>query len=184
MMFLSHTLGGAAAGAWLAVAVRPTPTLALVGTAVGALGSMAPDCDHPGARPARALGPVGWVLTRVLRLISKVLTGTRHRGITHSLLFAVLVGCGVALLAYRWVPAGPAAYLGAAAVLGVVAALLGDLVTRAGLRHLLWPARVQVSVPRVLRIKTGGRVEKWVVLPVTAGVAAVGLGLVLGGPGA
>jgi membrane-bound metal-dependent hydrolase YbcI (DUF457 family) len=170
MNFLTHTVSGAAAGAWLAVA----------GTAVGALGSMGPDLDHVSSRPVRALGPVGWILTRLLRLVSKVLTGRKHRGISHSLLFAVLVGCLAALGAHRWLPSESAAYLGIAAFVGVVAALLGDLVTKASLQHLFWPFPITVHVPRWLRIRGGGAAET-VVLCCVSTLGLWGSYLVLAG---
>lgn len=181
---MTHTVSGAAAGAWLAVAVQPTPSLAVAGTAVGALGSMGPDLDHVSSRPVRALGPVGWILTRLLRLVSKVLTRRKHRGISHSLLFAILVGCLTALGAHHWLLAGPSAYLGVAAFSGVVAALLGDLITKASLEHLFWPLSIKIRVPRGLRIRGGGMAEA-VVLCFVSVLGLWGSYLVLtGGAGA
>ena len=182
MMYPTHAASGAAAGAWLAVVAQPSPAYALVGVGVGALAAAAPDLDHPSGRPAKKLGLLGWVVCRILRFVSHVLTGTRHRGISHSLLFALLLGLGTFLLAEIWLPLGLSVYLGLAVATGVVSALLGDLVTRDSLKHLFWPFTVKASFPRRLRIKTGGPAEKFVVFPVM--VIEIGFGLaqvILGG---
>jgi inner membrane protein len=202
----THSTCGAAAGAWLAVVAQPSPAYALVGVGVGALAARAPDWDHLDAAPVRAwtlyrwrckgLRIFGWslipkftfrigvgpVISWLLRLVSKLTTGVKHRGASHSLLFALLLGLGTFGLAGIWLPLGLSAYLGLAVATGVVSALLGDLVTRAGLDHLLWPLAVKASIPPRLRIKTGGPAEKFVVFPVM--VIEIGFGLaqvILGG---
>lgn len=206
MNFTTHTASGAAAGVWLAVALQPSPGLALVGVGVAALGSMGPDLDHLDSTPTKAgelfririrkkkllgwtwfkgwtwrVGP-GSLLSWLLRLVSKTLTGRKHRGICHSLLFAVVVGCLAALGANYWLPAGPASYLGLAAFTGVVAALLGDVITKDSLKHLFWPLLIKMSIPVELRVRGGGTAEKVVLFL----VSALGLwGLVIfGGTGA
>lgn len=179
-MHMSHLMSGAAAGAWVAVAVRPTAGIALIGVAVGAVSALSPDLDHPNARGVRALGPVGWILCRLIRGLSHLTTGRRHRGLSHSLVFALLVGCLAAAVSAVWLVPSQAVYLGVSASLGVVAALIGDLVTKAGLSHLLWPSHRQVSIPTWLRIKTGGRFELWLVLPVVSLATIVGVSLILG----
>lgn len=175
MMHTSHLLSGAAAGVWLGVAVSPGPGLTLVGAAVGAVSALAPDIDHPKARGVRALGPIGWVLCRLVRLLSLMTTGRKHRGLSHSLAFAVLVGGLIAWVSSLVGPPETALYLGVSGLTGVVAALLGDLITRAGLSHLLWPSRRQVSVPHWLRLKTNGRVERCLILPAVAVATVAGL---------
>lgn len=70
-----------------------------------------------------------------------------HRGPTHSLLFAALVGAGFGAVgwalgqgAYQPLgdPATAAAFLGAMGALGVCSHLLGDVLTPAGV-NVLWP---------------------------------------------
>jgi inner membrane protein len=182
----THTTCGAAAGAWLGVASQaivggPAPWLTLAGTGLAALAAFTPDLDHPSAKPVKALGPVGWVLCRALRAISMATTRVAHRGLTHSLLFALVLGGAGFLISLRWLPTAASAYVGLAIFTGVVAALLGDLVTNSGLKHLMWPLRTIVSIPRGLRIGTGGIVELYVVFPVMLVATWVGIGLLLVG---
>lgn len=182
MLNRTHSLCGVAAGTWLGVAACPEPWLALAGVGAAGLAAFTPDLDHPSARPVKALGPVGWLLCRGLRVASKAATRTEHRGLTHSLLFALLLGGAALLGCLHWLPLAASAYLGGAVAVGVVAALLGDLVTTAGLKHLMWPLRTVVSVPRSLRIATGGIVEQYVVFPFVLVATWVGLAqLLLGG---
>lgn len=176
-MGTTHMAGGAAAG--LAVgALLPDPAVGLLCGAVGAVTSMSPDLDHPSGRGVKALGPVGWLLCRLLRAVSFQLTGTRHRGLTHSLLFAVLVAAIAGIAAREWLP-GAALSVTAAAFAGVLSALLGDAVTRAGLDYVLWPLSWRLEIPEWLRIRTGGAAEKWLVLPALGLLCLLGLGLVM-----
>lgn len=203
----THTTCGAAAGAWLGVAVAPSPAMALVGTAVAALAAFMPDLDHLDASPVRAWELFRWrcrglrifrwtpipkftfrvgigpLVSWILRAISKATTGRAHRGWTHSLLFALILGVGAGLLlCLNWLPILESIYLGGAVTVGVVAALLGDLVTNSGLKHFLWPFKTVVSVPHCLRIGTGGIVELYVVFPAMLVATWAGLALlILGG---
>lgn len=179
----THSTCGAAAGAWLGVAIRPEPVFALLGVGLATLAAFTPDLDHPSARPVKALGPAGWVVCRLLRFVSELTTHTTHRGYTHSLLFAATLGVAALLVSLRWLAWAPSLYLGGAVAIGVVAALLGDLVTTAGLKYLLWPSRTVVSVPRGLRIATGGIVELYIVFPLALVATWVGLAQLLIGGG-
>lgn len=162
------------------MAVSPTPGVGVAGVAVSALTSLVPDLDHPSSRAVRRLGPAGWVLCRIIRFVSHLAVGRRHRGLSHSVLFALLIGCLTGVVASRWLPVSHSVYLGSAGTAGMVSALAGDLVTLAGLDHLLWPSQRRVSVPRHLRIRTGGPTERWVVLPGLTLAAAVGLAVLTG----
>jgi inner membrane protein len=78
--------------------------------------------------------------------------GVPHRGPTHSLAFAALVGAvlgGAALLGGRALgvsdPAGVAGLAAAVGVFGVCAHLVGDVLTPAGVR-LFWPVGPEFSV--------------------------------------
>jgi membrane-bound metal-dependent hydrolase YbcI (DUF457 family) len=114
MMGHTHALTGAAA--WLAVApglaALPylvestravetgimanalTPAEFMAGALVCAGAAMLPDLDHPSATIAQTFGPVTWVLSKMVAWVSG-----GHRGATHSLVFAVLMGLGAHWLA-------------------------------------------------------------------------------------
>lgn len=84
-----HAAFGAAAGLAAAAATGTRgPALAL-SAALGAGAALAPDIDEPGATAAHALGPVGWVGSRVVARISG-----GHRGATHTLPIVALVAMG------------------------------------------------------------------------------------------
>lgn len=177
---MTHLLSGAAAGAWLAVAFTPAPGVALAGVALGAAAAMTPDLDHPSARAVRRLGFVGLGLCWIIRTVSRITTGTEHRGLSHSFAFALALGLGAWALAGLALDGSQSLYLGVSVVVGVVAALLGDLVTISGLHHLMWPLGTQVSVPQWMRIRTNGPFEHWVVFPLVALATVAGV-LQIGG---
>lgn len=180
MLHASHLMSGTAAASWLAVSAEVPVPVAFAGIAVAGLTALSPDLDHPGARGVRFLGPVGLGLCHVIRWLSRLTTGVSHRGLTHSLAWAVGVGCLTGSLTGLILVPSHALYLGVSACLGVVSALLGDLVTIAGLSHLLWPFGGRVSVPRALRIRTGGLVEALLVLPAVSAATALGVAAILG----
>ena len=175
MLGVTHGASGAAAG--LAVGLlAPSPWVGLGCGVVGYVSAYAPDLDHPSSTATRTLWVAGWVLCAVLRAVSQALTGARHRGISHSLVFAAGVGLVFGVVAGVWLPAGVAVLGGLSGFAGVVAALVGDAVTRAGLDHVMWPFEWRLNVPKVLRVRTGSWVELALILPVTvvaAGVLAV-----------
>lgn len=120
MMGSTHAATGATAG-FVATAAYLTftgqdPTFAhlTAGTLVGAGAALLPDLDHPNATATHSLGPVTRLLSLILRWISKAVykaTGTKydteegeHRALTHTLVFAVVVGVLVAWAATRWEP--------------------------------------------------------------------------------
>lgn len=197
----THLVSGVAAGAWLAVNLEPGLLIGIAGVAVSALTVNAPDLDHLDGGPSRSmewkrlrfagvrLGPwelmrrrtvrlgLGPLVSRILRGVSKLATGVKHRGLTHGLAFALLIQCLTAGLTGRVLSASHAQYLGLAAGVGVCAALAGDLPTKAGLKHLLWPLSVQVSVPRCLRLTVGGKVERFLVFPLVVLAAVSGLAM-------
>ncbi|MFI6386288.1 metal-dependent hydrolase [Nonomuraea sp. NPDC050540] len=71
-----------------------TPSELIAGALVCAGAAMLPDLDHPSATIAQTFGPVTWALSKVVAWISG-----GHRGMTHSLAFAVAVGFGAHWLA-------------------------------------------------------------------------------------
>jgi len=184
MLGRSHALSGAAA--WLAVCAastavghRPGPLAIVVGAGVTAAGALLPDIDHPRSLVAGSLGPVSRLLAEgVDRAAEAIYTATAspvdlparggHRKVTHTALFAVLVGllvaAGVGWLAPPW------AWLGLPAGLGCLVHCLGDAATHAGV-PLAWPIPIagqrwyRIGTPRALRFATGGTVEGWLVVP-------------------
>ena len=164
------------------------------------------------ARAIRPLSALVYDLTRGRRDTGR---GT-HRGLTHTVAGAVLLGLALNLASAQWgtpvlvgtlfvclalaikgldaivpgppslviaagltfaveqyVPggtAGTAGWLGTAVTLGMLVHALGDAVTTSG-APLLWPLRIRqrswypVGSPRVLRWRTGGPVESWLVAP-------------------
>ncbi len=116
MLARSHALSAAAG--WLttaavsSVAGAPWPVRTIaVGAVVSAGAALLPDVDCPGAHAARALGPPGQAIARGMAALSRTVyrrTATArdvsdryrdgHRGITHTLIFALVVGLVVAVL--------------------------------------------------------------------------------------
>ncbi|MGW0831414.1 metal-dependent hydrolase [Streptomyces prunicolor] len=121
MMGPAHSLSGAAAwlgvGAATAAAGHPMPwPVILVGALICAGAALAPDLDHKAATISRAFGPVSRTVCEVVDKLSyAVYKGTRkqgdprrsggHRTLSHTWLWAVLIGAGsagVAILGGRW----------------------------------------------------------------------------------
>lgn len=76
----------------MATALNPTELVA--GAIICAGAAMLPDLDHPSATIAQTFGPVTWALSKVVAWLSG-----GHRGMTHSLVFAVGMGFGAHWLA-------------------------------------------------------------------------------------
>lgn len=113
MMGTQHALSGAAAWSVL-VAVHPPATPVLVaGYAVCAGAALWPDVDHPSSSATQSLGPLTWLMCRVIQAVS----GGHRRG-THSLAGCAAVGIVCALA----VQARPAVW--ASAVLTVLLAVM------------------------------------------------------------
>src|SRR5919108_5840482 len=121
MMGPAHSLSGAAA--WLGVGAAaaaaghgmPWPVL-LAGALICAGAALAPDLDHKAATISRAFGPLSrWLCEIVDKLSYAVYKATKkqgdprrsggHRTLTHTWLWAVLIGGGTSVLAItggRW----------------------------------------------------------------------------------
>ncbi|PNE37821.1 MULTISPECIES: metal-dependent hydrolase [Streptomyces] len=125
MMGPAHSLSGAAA--WLGVGAAaygagyPMPWPVLVsGTLICAGAALAPDLDHKAATISRAFGPLSrWLCDVVDTLSHAAYKATKmrgdshrsggHRTLTHTWLWAVLIGAGMSLLAMeggRWAVLG------------------------------------------------------------------------------
>ncbi|MEV0279691.1 metal-dependent hydrolase [Streptomyces sp. NPDC050610] len=125
MMGPAHSLSGAAA--WLGVGAAmagaghamPWPVL-VVGALISAGAALAPDLDHKAATISRAFGPISRTLCEIVdKLSHAVYKATRmrgdarrsggHRTLTHTWLWAVLIGAGASALAMtggRWAVLG------------------------------------------------------------------------------
>lgn len=162
MMGRSHLLSGAVTGLAVAAATDPPPALVPLLVAVAAYSALTPDLDHPAAPAARCLGPLSWMLCWTVRWLSAHTTGRAHRGLSHSLVFAAAWAglVGVTTAATLSVPA--ALWLTAAAFLGCVTHIVGDMLTLSGCQYVLWPSRVQVGIPYRLRFRTGSPREQLV----------------------
>ncbi|PSM41069.1 hypothetical protein C6Y14_24115 [Streptomyces dioscori] len=121
MMGPAHSLSGAAA--WLGVGAAaaaaghtmPWPVL-VAGALICAGAALAPDLDHKAATISRAFGPVSRGLCEIVDKLSyAVYKATKkpgdpsrsggHRTLTHTWLWAVLIGAGASVLAItggRW----------------------------------------------------------------------------------
>lgn len=164
VMGRSHSVSGLAAGLGVGLFSGSAAVTALCG-ALGYVTSWLPDFDHPNAKSVKALGPVGWLLCRIIRAASAAVGLPKHRGLSHTALFAVAVGVAMGLASGHWTVALDPWLIGGAASAGVAAALAGDLITKASLPHLFWPLSRISGPPKWLRITTGKRVEKFVVYP-------------------
>ncbi len=121
MMGPAHSLSGAAAwlgvGAAAAAAGHPMPwPVLVVGALICAGAALAPDLDHKAATISRAFGPLSRGLCEIVDKLSyavykatKKQGDTRrsggHRTLTHTWLWAVLIGAGSSALAItggRW----------------------------------------------------------------------------------
>lgn len=162
----THAVHGAIAGG---AAGSLTGDLRFVvgGAALGAVSALGPDVDHHASPAGRALPPVRWALNG----LSWMLGLPGHRGITHTVLFAIVVGAST-LFFLPWA-------LSLSITAGWLAALAGDWCTKTSLPHLWWPLTSADRKHRVkykfLRIHTGKRMERWVVYPLSVVVLFVAL---------
>ncbi|HEY8474561.1 MAG TPA: metal-dependent hydrolase [Natronosporangium sp.] len=236
MMATGHAISGAVGWLGLCLAAglvdrHPTPVQITAGAAIAAGFAIFPDIDHPKSRVARTLGWFTRALARVFTFICDLIRdatcghcatpGTYgHRTLSHTAVFAVLVGAGVCLAGSRGnlvaaaivvgigaglavagltgsrvgtivigVAAGIAVHqlgggvdwwwLGVPVGWGILAHALGDGLTEQAV-PLWWPVKIRgctwrrVGVPRWLRFRTGGWVER------VLSVVLVGLGAVAG----
>jgi len=131
--------------------VQPEQRLTLLGA--GLFGALLPDLDHSQSLLGRRLRivstPLGWFTT--------------HRGVTHTIVAALLV----LLIGWYFLPHMIAIGL----ALGYASHLAGDMLTYTGLK-VLWPLyRGKVYLmPRGLRLSTGGRVEALLALVIALAV--------------
>lgn len=148
------------------VATQPIPHMslatALVSLSANFIGGLAPDIDQPTADLWRRL-PAGGVFGKIL---SPLLGG--HRFISHSLLGVFLFGFGLKLLLGKisTVVLVDMNIVWWAFMIGFISHLIMDTFTREGVPWL-FPIPINFGIPpfKVLRIKTGGLIEKSLIFP-------------------
>jgi len=138
----------------------------LVALLANQIGGIAPDIDQPTAPFWRNL-PIGRIFGR---FATRLLGG--HRFITHSLLGLFIIGFLLNWLLIFLQPIMPHVqieYVWWAFIIGMVSHLIMDSFSKEGVPWLL-PIPIKFGFPplRRLRITTGKRVEKFIVLPLLA----------------
>lgn len=199
MMNPTHVISGA--GLWLGAAALANHSGAeidssqiAVGAGLAAIAAYGPDIDHPQSAVARSLGPVTYLLARLVAMACKgchqVTMGPRdrptesgHRTLTHTLVTAVIVS----VLVYLWMQSslGPTAlWLALPIGIGWFGHLLGDAMTKTGC-PILWPLEIDgqrwypVGFPKPLRFRTGGKVESVFVFRIISAATIVAGALAL-----
>lgn len=149
------------------VGVQTLPIYAVLAV----VGALVPDLDHRDGKLSHSLGPITWVLCRIVVWFSKgIFLATRgprdfhdsngHRGITHTPVFGPVLAAGV----WAAVPGPYALPVAVGLLVGVLAHQAGDSCTNSGV-PLLWPIKINGrrwahhGIPKVLRFETGGSVE-------------------------
>jgi membrane-bound metal-dependent hydrolase YbcI (DUF457 family) len=115
---VSHSLSGAALGLAVVgyvpriVGEQPSAGSVLTFAAVCAGAALLPDLDHPSSTATRRFAVASWLASRGVRPLSRLvydLTRARrdtgrgsHRGLTHTFVFAVLLGLGLNLATARF----------------------------------------------------------------------------------
>lgn len=179
MMGKTQAVAGAVCGLAVSVAVDAPLILAVVAAVVGAVSSYVSDLDHPSATATNSLGPITWGLCWLIRHLSVWTTGRAHRGLSHSLVFCAGWGVLVGAFTWPWTSMYGAAWLAMSAFLGATAGVFADVLTKQGCQFVLWPATVQVSIPKRLRIRTGGVGEARIMRALIAAGAVLMLGAAL-----
>ncbi len=181
MLGVSHALSGAALG--LAVAgfgpgvlgAEPTAGSVMTFAGVTAGAALLPDLDHPSSLATKRFSAASWLASRLVRPLSAfaysvtrsdrdVGTG-RHRGLTHTILGAVMLGAAVNLAS---VAVGTPVLVGTLFVcLALAIKGLDDLVP--GPPSLIVAAGLTVAVERYLPGGTTGTAG-WLGFAVTLGM--------------
>lgn len=152
----THVVHGAIWGLGVGL-LAPSPGLTVLCAGAGAIAALGPDVDHKPATAGRLLPPVRWFV----QILSWMCGLPKHRGITHTVLFAVAIGA----VTLFWLPWA----LSLSITAGWLAALVGDWATKTSLPYVWWPFSTEqrrVSY-KFLRVYTGKRMERWVVYPIS-----------------
>jgi membrane-bound metal-dependent hydrolase YbcI (DUF457 family) len=157
MMGRTHAASAVVAALGVAVVTDVPGAAVPVMAGVAYLSGYGPDVDHPSSRAGRLLPPVSWAVRRV----SVRTVGIAHRGLSHTVLAAILWGLFAGGLSALWLLPVAAVWVGVFGFAGYLSGVLGDVPTKQSLDHLLWPSSVQVRWPYRLRFRTAGPAEQW-----------------------
>jgi inner membrane protein len=158
MMAFTHVAAGAASALALSNLLHAPATQTTMFLAGGVLGGLLPDIDHPASSLGRRVLPLSMMLAAIFG----------HRGITHSLIAAVVVSLAAwySLHGLDWRPGHSAPFvLGLSA--GYLSHLLADWLTNTGV-PLLWPMKRRFAAP--VTISTGSPMEYLIALGLYAGL--------------
>ena len=196
MMGKTHGLSGLAAGLALGAAMNASPGVRLLLGGVSLIGAYIPDIDHRKSTITKSIPLLGTLASMILRTTShavyEVTKGPRdepwtgkHRHLTHTVVFALLLG-GLVWLAAAHVsqrvgvsdPQELGFLIGLALAVGCVAHCLGDALTIMGC-PFLWPIPIagetwaEIRMPKFLRFRTGKFTEKRIIFPLLTVVTAL-----------
>ena len=125
-------------GCWIAYSNMKGIPIQPLALGIAAIGSLLPDIDHPKSKFGRAVPFLSYPISMIFG----------HRGITHSVLAAVVS----AIILYFY---GAATWFVAPLIVGYLSHVAGDVFTNSG-APLLWPNKRKFSVPL---FNTGGFLE-------------------------
>lgn len=152
MLWRTHVLAGATAGLLVAGKTSDLKTAAISATIAGFAALLA-DIDDPNSKIGRMVP----ILPRVLNITAG------HRGITHSILVAIIISAilsAFAISGYNLTYRG----LFLLILIGYASHLLPlDVISNSGC-YLFYPLKIRVCLPLV---NTGGIIEKFIVFPLT-----------------
>lgn len=154
MLAKSHTMMALVA---IAPIASYAPLWALPYLMAGALlGSLFPDIDEPQS----TIGRYTAIVSIFLSLFVK------HRGITHTV-GAILLYASVGFLAYLFIAKSWVIWATSAFIVGNIVHVIGDMLTSSGV-EILNPitTRKFYLLPRNMRFKTGGAIERFALLPI------------------
>ncbi|MFA7455584.1 MAG: metal-dependent hydrolase [Desulfobulbaceae bacterium] len=155
MMAPTHVMLGVGLYATISVNFSNQAPLTAVTLAAAALGSLAPDLDHP----------YSWLGKRLFFISIPLVTLIGHRGLTHSLIAAIVATAGLAIYFHGGYAAWAIAFL-----VGYLSHLAADWNT--GGVPFLWPSRRSYAAP--WSFPTGGILERVFALCFAAGLLYLG----------
>ncbi|MEV0520082.1 metal-dependent hydrolase [Nonomuraea sp. NPDC050405] len=123
-MGISHAMTGAVAWSALQLIHPQTTPVLVAGLAVTAGAALIPDLDHRDSTASRSLGPLTWVLCRVVQAVSG-----GHRRATHS-----LAGCATLAIAVQMAVQARPGVVGTVATAVLLAVILASVVHLVPLR--------------------------------------------------
>ena len=181
MMGRSHRVSGIAAGLGYADYLNVPLIILPIVVTLTAVGSLVPDIDCHGSTASKSLygftEVLSWITRRVSHFVYVTTKGRRdedwegtHRHLTHTVAFAVLIGSALWAGITPWFGSHWGFIMGGALAIGCFVHDLGDSLTLMGC-PFLWPLPIagetfyEIRPPRLLRFRTGGPFERWIMFP-------------------